>query len=322
MDGGVAALGPADGPRAPDVVGPGVEGVVRTLAGRGADGVDRGEVDDVEAHLGHGVEALERPLEATLGAGEELVPGAVASALAVHPQRDGLGGGQVACVGDAGDERHQGVVEGGVQADVHGGRLVADGGDRLLDPAAAPAGALGDEALEDPGSLFELGGHVLVGADLQPQLLAPGGEDVGPGLDDDLVGADVAALELAHPDVVDRLRQGGAAPLPPPGPAPADASGEQVVAVAEDAGLHRSPLPHRGLGPARAAGCRRSDLVDHDRAERGSPGGHGSSPTPPGGSIQRVGTIGAKRRPMRRRRCPCGAGRDTPFTVHRYGRRR
>ena len=50
MDGVVAALDVADRPRRPGIGRTGVEGVVRPLAERGADRVDRRKVDDVEPH--------------------------------------------------------------------------------------------------------------------------------------------------------------------------------------------------------------------------------------------------------------------------------
>ena len=85
----------ADGPRAAGVVGPGVERVVAALAGGVADGVDRREVHDVEAHGRHRGEACDGAPEAALRAREQLVPGAHERPLAVDPQRVRLGGGVV-----------------------------------------------------------------------------------------------------------------------------------------------------------------------------------------------------------------------------------
>src|SRR5689334_11302645 len=50
MDGGVAPLGGADAPGAPDVLGRGVGGVVSSLAEGRADGVNRRQVEHVESH--------------------------------------------------------------------------------------------------------------------------------------------------------------------------------------------------------------------------------------------------------------------------------
>ncbi len=91
----------------PGSPGCGVEGVVAALAERGPDGVDRRQVDDVEAHLGDRVQPVRGGPEACrtparggpsgrsgpLGAGEELVPGAVQGPLPVHDQRHPPGPG-------------------------------------------------------------------------------------------------------------------------------------------------------------------------------------------------------------------------------------
>src|SRR5882672_3920984 len=90
MDGGVAALGAADGPRAARLAGRGRQRVVAAFAVRAADGMDRRQVDDVEAHGGRAVELRLRVLEravpalAAAAAWEELVPGGEARALAVR----------------------------------------------------------------------------------------------------------------------------------------------------------------------------------------------------------------------------------------------
>src|SRR5690606_17544117 len=84
---------PADRPRAARVVRTGVGGVVRPLAERDPDGVDRREVDDVEPHRRDRGEALRGGAERAGGPGavlvlrrafaarEELVPGADGGAL-------------------------------------------------------------------------------------------------------------------------------------------------------------------------------------------------------------------------------------------------
>ena len=82
LDGIVTAIRAADGVGDAGVALARAEGVVLPLAKRRADGVDRGEVDDVETHLGDGGEALGRLGEGGAaggigpgGAGEHLVPG-------------------------------------------------------------------------------------------------------------------------------------------------------------------------------------------------------------------------------------------------------
>ncbi len=100
VDGVVAALGGADRPGHADVAGAGGEGVVGALAEGRADGVDRGEVDDVEAHRRDrlqpargGAEGAVGLLGGALGTREELVPGAVQGAFPLHQQGQRIAGG-------------------------------------------------------------------------------------------------------------------------------------------------------------------------------------------------------------------------------------
>src|SRR5438067_2268611 len=88
MDRVVSALGPADGPRAPGLARLGGQRVVAALAVGAADRMDRRQVGDVEPHRGRPLElalgVAKRPVAAgDVGAGEELVPGGEACALAV-----------------------------------------------------------------------------------------------------------------------------------------------------------------------------------------------------------------------------------------------
>src|SRR3546814_20870168 len=81
----VPAPGGTDRPGAAGVVGAGIEGVARALAVGAADRVDRGQVDDVEPEVGHVVEVLRGPVEASEGPGEQLVPGSHRGATAIDP---------------------------------------------------------------------------------------------------------------------------------------------------------------------------------------------------------------------------------------------
>src|SRR5262249_4356979 len=89
MHRGVAAVGGTDGPWAAGLARLRRERVVAALAVRPTDGVDRRQIDDVEAHRGRAVELglriLERPVTpfAATAARKELVPGGEARALAV-----------------------------------------------------------------------------------------------------------------------------------------------------------------------------------------------------------------------------------------------
>ena len=161
-DGGVPALGRADGPRAAGIVGPGAERVVGTLALGDADRVDRRQVDDVEPHVGHGAQALHRAVEAPLAAGEQFVPGPEQGPRAIDPQRERRRLGQVG----VGDGRHQAghpVVEARVQAHVHAAR----GAPSAPPPRRARAVGRGQPrrppAPRECGPLLELELHVVAG---------------------------------------------------------------------------------------------------------------------------------------------------------------
>ena len=97
MDRRVSSIGAADAPRAADVIRPGVEAVVAALAKGRADGMDRREVEHVEAHPADGVEAIgqigERAVVARHAAprpGKHLVPAAKPGAGPVDPDRTRL----------------------------------------------------------------------------------------------------------------------------------------------------------------------------------------------------------------------------------------
>ncbi len=90
MDGRVPAALRADGPGTARVVGSGVERIVGTLAEALADRVDRGKVENIEAHRGHigelRLHVAERAVAAGFGggrSGEHLVPRAIAGSLAL-----------------------------------------------------------------------------------------------------------------------------------------------------------------------------------------------------------------------------------------------
>jgi hypothetical protein len=89
---GVATCAAADRPRTADVVGTGGRRIIRALAIRGADRMDRREIDDVEAELGDVVEPAFRVRERAVlavGAGrarEQLVPRRAPRERALHEQ--------------------------------------------------------------------------------------------------------------------------------------------------------------------------------------------------------------------------------------------
>ncbi len=202
VDGVVAARCRADGPRGPGVAGRRREGVVRALAVDLADRMDGREVDDVESHVGHGLQTLrrggERPrrpgaanfvVGRALGAGEELVPGAVQRAFPVDEHRERTFAGQQVAEwegvqggrdlgarqgGKAHGDRQQGVStrrRGRGEGLACSRRLRGVGRYRLQRP------------LQDQVALGEHQLDVDLGRDLDLRVVAPGGVRVRPGLD-------------------------------------------------------------------------------------------------------------------------------------------
>ena len=296
LDGGVAAFVAADRPRAAGVVWLRVERVVATLSEGVADGVDRREVEDVEAHRRDGGEPVGGCFpEAALGPGEQLVPGAEHRPLPVDPQLEGLAGRAVDGVGDVaqgGDElRSCGRSEPGLDGVLCG----AQAGDGLVDEGVVAAWLqLRASGLEDQRALLQLQLDVLAGAVLDRDVVDPGGEPVGPRLDHELVQAQVGRLDGAGPQVVVDLGHRRRPPLgltlrPPP-----HASREDVVPVPEDVGRDRRRMPHHGLGRVPPRGRSRARADDHDTT----------------GHSYRCTTVGRSRTPGR-----VGGGSPTPPTV-------
>src|SRR5207244_346026 len=97
VDGHVAALAGADAPGTAGIARPGGGRVILSLSKRSADGVDRRQVEHVEAHrrdVGQaGLHVLERAVPAWLrgrGAREQLVPRAVTGLFPIDHDREVL----------------------------------------------------------------------------------------------------------------------------------------------------------------------------------------------------------------------------------------
>ncbi len=248
---GVPHRATADRPRAARIVGTGADRVVAALAVRLPDRMDRWQVHDVEAHRRDVGQPLRRGVEATLATGEHLVPGALASARAVDPQRRRLGAREIHRVRRRGHEARDVLVEPRGQSFVQRQRRVAQpccrGGDGrtqlLVDPARQP--------VEQPRPFLHDGFELRV-ADrcLDLGVVTPRGEAIGPCFDLELVVTDRVDDELARPSIETRLdqTQRRRAPLLGPRRPPAHPSRQHVVAVAVDRRADRHSLAHHRLG--------------------------------------------------------------------------
>ena len=273
MDGVVAAGGVADGVRRPGIAGGRGQRVVAALAVRDSDRVDRRQVDDVEAELGQLGQLGLDSAQAAPRAREQLIPGAEAGAQPVDLDREGLieGDPAVALLLVLDGEREL-LAQGDVVLGGLGHAGVGELLDRVLDEPAA-GGVLGDRGggLEQHAALGELAAEVvLVGVDLALQLVTPGPEHVGPGLDRVLPGAGPIHGELARPAHAAEVRvdpaQAHLAPLLLARAAIADDGADELVAVTEDIGLDVDDVPDAPFGGVAAGVDGRRRELDDDPA--------------------------------------------------------
>ncbi len=279
VDGVVAALGGADGPGDADVVGSGGEGVVAALAVGGADGVDGREVDDVEAHRGDrgqpaggGAEGAVGPVGGALGTGEELVPGAVQGAFALHQQRQRVRGGDQLPQRMPGQHRVHLRRQRPRQPGRRGPVLVpqrVDGGQQ--DAPVRVAGHLGGGPLVEPGALLQDQPGVDARRDLDPRVVAPGGDRVAPRLHGVRPEPGFAGGDGGAPAVGARgqFAHRGPGAGPPLGVLQYDVGGDRVVPLAEHGGRDLERLSgHRFGGPASLTDDR-ADVQDGDASDDG-----------------------------------------------------
>ena len=169
---------------------------------------------------------------------------------------------------------------------------VTQGCDGVVDEGPVVVLQLRPSGLEDEGALLELELDVLAGGVLDGDVVDPGGEPVGPGLDHELVQAQVGGLDRAGPQVVVDLGHRRRPPLrltlrPPPHPRRQD-----VVPVAEDVGGNGRRVPDHRLGRVAAGSRSRARADDHDTT------GHsyrcttaGPSPTPAATALPGTSTV-------------------------------
>ncbi len=281
----VPAVGRADRVGAAGVFGAGIEGVVGALLGGLPDGVDRREVDDVEAHPGNGSESLgggpqgaTAPrvglfvVERAFAAREELVPGAGQGELTldkqwvcraradVVPHRRG---GQLVVHGSV---RHRG------EAHLRRAGLVAQGrgsGDEGGDTCGGTVLGL-RSPVEELRALGEHERGVDVGLDLDGRVVLPGAERIGPSLDAKCPPSGTVGVDDGFPrvetgvgadhlgDVVDAVGIGED-----------DRRADGVVSLAHDRRFDEEGLAHHGLRGAGAAVNDGGDVEDGNSSDRG-----------------------------------------------------
>jgi len=273
MDRVVTSLGPADGPGASEVFLAGHEGVVGSLPEAGADRVNGRQVDDIESHprdVGQPGGAVgQRSVAGRVGRcrpGEELVPGAEASAFTVYPyaQLDRIPGGQGA-VGVATNQLEQVIAErDGCPSS--GPLRSRQGRGPVAEPfpvGARGAGGGGSHQLRPDDQLIR---HVLIGVHSLDEITAPGEKPVYPALEGVEVPTDRIDREGAMPAIVAEEVHRGFGPSGIVGAAPAQERGHDVVAVGEDIGLDDDRLSHHALDRKPPAIDLGADALDDDPA--------------------------------------------------------
>ncbi len=274
----------ADGPGGADVAGLGGGGVVFALAVGGANGVDGGHIEDVEAHGGDSGEAGSYVVEGAVcaglfsvgcrragGAGEEFVPGGEAGAFAVGP--DGELGEVFGGEGEVGVLRHEGHEGGGDGVFVEGEVLVGerakfDGGGGELPGVGGPGADGGDFQVvgaNAEGEGYVLGAGFLSGKTLH-EVGGPGVEVVDPGFDGEEVMTDLVEGEGGGPEVIRQGSEGGGLPLLGGGVTVAETGGDVVVAVREDGGGDGDGVADDALDGVAAVVDGGLDLFDDDAA--------------------------------------------------------
>ncbi|MNO76579.1 hypothetical protein D3C76_676530 [compost metagenome] len=277
----MTALLAADGIRAAGVVRARQQTVVRPLAMGTADGMDRREVDYVEAHRGDFRQAPANVGEAAVAAGlrafragEEFVPAGESGQLALDVQRIGDAAGEMRAV--LGLLHHFQRVRRHQQCQALFAlrclvQLLKDGGQSRR---AIPRRSMHDVA-QQFGTFTQFQVHGLAGGVLLLQVMAVAGVAVDPGQDDELGPPFAHRQELRLPVIVALPLHRQPAPLCLADIPPGDFRLQLLMAVHEDARTYAGEAPAQRLRGEPPAFELRLDILDRDTRSVG--GGFGTA---------------------------------------------
>ncbi len=283
MNGLVAAFIRSDRPGDAGIVRGTLGGVVGSLAERPADGMDRRQVEHVEAEVGDVWQAVDdvakRPVTPGIGRcrpREQLVPGREAGELRLHDELQGrLLHGLVGAIGVAHHQPVQGLVQGAGVRIARG----SSGTQTLCPPGKGPgirrvAARRGtrDGAVHEGRPDPQVDPDVLVRVDPLAEIPAPGCPGIGPGGDGERVASQLPHPEGGTPAVVAQLLHRQLAPLRLACGSMAEPDAHDVVAVGERVSLDDDRVAEDALRGEAACVHLRGDRLD-DRAPA-AVGGH------------------------------------------------
>ncbi len=290
VDGRVATGARADGPRAPGILGRGRQGVVAALSKLRADGVDRRQVEHVEAHGRQIRHPPRRAPKAAVAAGKQLVPRAHQRPRPIDPDRNERTLGPIGASLGASQGGPEAGGESRCQPLLGWQTVVLQGTESRQQDHRVPAG--GQALFHHQHGFGDLDVDVLTGTQLDPRLVGPGGVAVRPRLDGQMVQAEALGTPLGPPLVVseirhDRHRRRSARIRRRP--VDDEAGGDDVVTVLEHRGPDRHHFPHGGLGGIAARRRPGPHIIDHDMTGhalrlRAGPAIEETPPTGPAGS--------------------------------------
>jgi hypothetical protein len=204
----VPAFGRADRPGAARIVRVGARGVVRSLPEASTDRVDRGQVEDVERHLGDLGQARldvgERAVAVRLGrrrAREHLVPGTEPRKLAIDHDRelrleDRREASLCVAMHEVGQLRREGCCGGADPAS-------PDRGGEVMQPGGVISRRPTRRLFHEHSTDDEVCREVLSGADPLLEVVRPRRETIDPCHDRVAIPADLGRREAGSPSVID-----------------------------------------------------------------------------------------------------------------------